>query len=82
MHCSYNFFATVCRGCWRGFVRIGVVGLVGRSPLRYLRETAALDLDPDPNSAGGVRIAGLGGLWQAVVLGFGRLDLLGDTLGV
>ena len=30
--------------------------------LRYLRETAALDLDLDPNSAGGVRIAGLGAL--------------------
>jgi trehalose/maltose hydrolase-like predicted phosphorylase len=50
--------------------------------LRYLRETAALDLDPDPNSAGGVRIAGLGGLWQAVVLGFGGLDLRGDTLAI
>ena len=34
--------------------------------LRYLRETASLDLDPDPNTAGGVRIAGLGGMWQAV----------------
>jgi trehalose/maltose hydrolase-like predicted phosphorylase len=50
--------------------------------LRYLRRTAALDLDPDPNSAGGVRIAGLGGLWQAVVLGFGGLDLMGDILAV
>jgi trehalose/maltose hydrolase-like predicted phosphorylase len=50
--------------------------------LRYLRETAALDLDPDPNTAGGVHIAGLGGMWQAVVLGFGGLDLMGDTLGV
>jgi trehalose/maltose hydrolase-like predicted phosphorylase len=50
--------------------------------LRYLRKTAALDLDPDPNSAGGVRIAGLGGLWQAVVLGFAGLDLMGDTLGI
>jgi trehalose/maltose hydrolase-like predicted phosphorylase len=50
--------------------------------LRYLRETAALDLDPDPNTAGGVRIAGLGGLWQAVVLGFGGIDLGGETLGI
>ena len=48
--------------------------------LRYLRETAALDLDPDPNSAGGIRIAGLGGLWQAVVLGFGGVDLMGEML--
>ena len=45
--------------------------------LRYLRETAATDLDLDPNSAGGVRIAGLGALWQAVMLGFAGLDLMG-----
>jgi trehalose/maltose hydrolase-like predicted phosphorylase len=50
--------------------------------LRYLRETAALDLDLDPNSAGGVRIAGLGALWQATMLGFVGLDLRGDTLGI
>ena len=50
--------------------------------LRYLRETAALDLDLDPNSAGGVRMAALGGLWQAVMLGFAGLDLMGDTLGI
>jgi trehalose/maltose hydrolase-like predicted phosphorylase len=48
--------------------------------LRYLRETAATDLDP--NSAGGVRIAGLGALWQATILGFAGLDLRGDTLGI
>jgi trehalose/maltose hydrolase-like predicted phosphorylase len=50
--------------------------------LRYLRETAATDLDLDPNSAGGVRIAGLGALWQAVMRGFVGLDLSGDTLGI
>jgi trehalose/maltose hydrolase-like predicted phosphorylase len=50
--------------------------------LHYLRETAGADLDLDPNSAGGVRIAGLGALWQAVVLGFAGLDLMGDTLGI
>lgn len=50
--------------------------------LRYLRETAATDLDLDPNSAGGVRIAGLGALWQAVILGFAGLDLRGDMLGI
>ena len=50
--------------------------------LRYLRETAALDLDPDPNTAGGVRIAGLGGMWQAVVLGFGGVDLSGEMLAI
>jgi trehalose/maltose hydrolase-like predicted phosphorylase len=50
--------------------------------LRYLRETAATDLDLDPSSAGGVRIAGLGALWQAVARGFGGLDLMGDTLAI
>jgi trehalose/maltose hydrolase-like predicted phosphorylase len=48
--------------------------------LRYIREIA--DFDPDPATAGGVRIAGLGGLWQAVVMGFGGLDLTGDILKV
>jgi trehalose/maltose hydrolase-like predicted phosphorylase len=50
--------------------------------LRYLRETAATNLDLDPNSAGGVRIAGLGALWQAVILGFAGLDLSGDMLAL
>jgi trehalose/maltose hydrolase-like predicted phosphorylase len=50
--------------------------------LNYLREAAETDLDLDPNSAGGVRIAGLGGLWQAVILGFAGIDLMGDTLGI
>ncbi len=50
--------------------------------LGYLRETASADLDLDPNSAGGVRIAGLGALWQAVVLGFAGLDLTGEALGL
>src|SRR5262249_57827648 len=42
----------------------------------------AADLELDPNSAGGIRIAGLGGLWQAIVLGFAGVDLQGDTLGI
>ncbi len=50
--------------------------------LRYLHKTAALDLDPDPNSAGGVRMAGLGGMWQTVILGFGGVDLMGDKLSI
>jgi trehalose/maltose hydrolase-like predicted phosphorylase len=29
-----------------------------------------------------VRIAGLGAVWQAVMLGFAGLDLMGDALGV
>jgi len=48
----------------------------------YLRATAATDLDLDPNSAGGVHVAGLGALRQAVILGFAGLDLKGDMLGV
>ncbi|MGA7326186.1 MAG: glycosyl hydrolase family 65 protein [Rhodomicrobium sp.] len=50
--------------------------------MRFLRKTATLDLDPDPASAGGVRIAGLGGMWQTVVLGFGGVNLVGDTLQI
>ena len=50
--------------------------------LRFLRHAAAADLELDPNSAGGIRIAGLGGLWQAVVLGFAGLDLKGDMLAI
>ena len=50
--------------------------------LHYLREAAALDLDLDPNSAGGVRIAGLGGLWQAVISGFAGVDMRSEILGI
>ena len=50
--------------------------------IRYLRRAAAADLELDPNSAGGIRIAGLGAVWQAVVLGFAGLDLSGDTIGI
>jgi len=39
-----------------------------------------ISIDRDPGSAGGVRIAGLGGVWQTVVLGFAGLDLTGDIL--
>jgi trehalose/maltose hydrolase-like predicted phosphorylase len=42
-----------------------------RMAYRYFRETAATDLaDTTGSGAGGVRIAALGGLWQAAVLGF------------
>ena len=33
-------------------------------------------------AAGGIRIAGLGGLWQAAVLGFAGLDLTGETISL
>jgi trehalose/maltose hydrolase-like predicted phosphorylase len=46
--------------------------------LQYLHRISSFD--SDPGSAGGVRIAGLGGIWQAVVMGFGGLDLTGDVL--
>jgi trehalose/maltose hydrolase-like predicted phosphorylase len=50
--------------------------------LRFLRQAAIADLELDPNSAGGIRIAGLGGLWQAIILGFAGLDLKSDMLGI
>ena len=48
--------------------------------LHFLRQAAAADLELDPNSAGGIRIAGLGGLWQAIVLGFAGLGMDGDAI--
>ena len=50
--------------------------------LRFLRQAANADLEFDPNSAGGIRIAGLGGVWQAVVLGFGGLSLSGEAVSL
>jgi trehalose/maltose hydrolase-like predicted phosphorylase len=50
--------------------------------LHYLRHAAAADLELDPNSAGGIRIAGLGAVWQAAVLGFAGLDLGGETISI
>ena len=50
--------------------------------LRHLRQAAGADLEFNPNSAGGIRIAGLGGVWQAVVLGFAGLDLLHDAISL
>ena len=44
---------------------------------RYLRRATRLDLDFDQGvtAAGGVHIAALGGLWQALVLGFGGMTV-------
>ena len=50
--------------------------------LRFLRQASVADLELDPNSAGGIRIAGLGGLWQAIILGFAGLDPKSDMLGI
>ena len=55
--------------------RLGEAGMA----LRFLHKATAADLEFDPSSAGGIRIAGLGGVWQAAVLGFAGLDLRGDT---
>ena len=49
---------------------------------RYLRRATRLDLDLDQGvtAAGGVHIAALGGLWQALVLGFGGMTVDGEEL--
>jgi trehalose/maltose hydrolase-like predicted phosphorylase len=50
---------------------------------RWFRETAATDLaDTRGGSAGGVRIAVLGGLWQAAMLGFVGLGVHEDGIAV
>lgn len=46
----------------------------------HVRATIAADLSQGGDSSAGVHIAGLGGLWQAVLLGFGGLDMMGDML--
>ncbi len=59
--------------------RLGMTDLA----LRYLHETSAIDLSPSSaESAGGVHIAALGGLRQAVMLGFVGLSLAGETLAL
>jgi trehalose/maltose hydrolase-like predicted phosphorylase len=50
--------------------------------LHYLRATAAAGGIGVWVEVGGVHIAGLGALWQAVILGFAGLDLKGDMLGI
>jgi trehalose/maltose hydrolase-like predicted phosphorylase len=46
---------------------------------RYLTQSTELDLDFDQGvtAAGGVHIATLGGVWQALVLGFGGMSVAG-----
>jgi trehalose/maltose hydrolase-like predicted phosphorylase len=46
---------------------------------RHLRQAARLDLDFEQGvtAAGGVHIATLGGIWQALVLGFGGMTVAG-----
>jgi kojibiose phosphorylase len=56
---------------------------LGDLPLaeRYLRQSAEIDLGNNMgNAAGGVHAAAIGGLWQAVVFGFGGLEFHPDRL--
>jgi hypothetical protein len=50
--------------------------------LRFLRQAATADLESDPNSAGGIDIAVLAGVWQAVVIGFAGLGLQHETISI
>jgi kojibiose phosphorylase len=57
-------------------------GDLGRAE-RYLRQTAAIDLDDQmANASGGVHMAALGSLWQAVVFGFAGVHLLDGGLAL
>ncbi len=50
--------------------------------LRYFRQAREIDLANNMgNAAGGVHIASLGGMWQAIVFGFAGLRLNEDGLG-
>lgn len=58
-----------------------VAAKLGDLPLaeEYLRETASIDLgNTMGNVAGGVHLGALGGLWQAVIFGFGGLSLTAE----
>jgi trehalose/maltose hydrolase-like predicted phosphorylase len=51
--------------------------------LRFLRQTAAIDLSAARvGSAGGIHIAALGGIWMLSVLGFAGLSLRGDGVSI
>ena len=50
---------------------------------RYFRETAATDFaDTRGGSAGGIRIAALGGLWQTAIFGFAGVSLRPDGVAL
>jgi len=60
-----------------------VAARLGDTPLaeQYFRQAALIDLaDTMGNAAGGVHMATLGGLWQAVILGFAGMGLRPDGL--
>lgn len=53
--------------------RLGDMGLA----MRYFNEAATIDLsDNMGNASGGVHLAGMGGLWQAVIFGFGGIQII------
>lgn len=57
--------------------RLGEMEIAGR----YLRETAVIDLDDQMgNAAGGVHMAAMGSLWQAVMCGLAGLGVASDHL--
>ena len=62
-----------------------VAARLGRSEiaLRYLRQTAAIDL-ADTHAAidGGIHIAALGGIWMTAVLGFAGVSLRNDGIAL
>jgi kojibiose phosphorylase len=50
---------------------------------RYLKQAAEIDLDDTMgNAAGGVHAAASGGIWQALVFGFGGMRLIPDGLAL
>ncbi len=50
---------------------------------KYLRQAAEIDLGNHMgNAAGGIHAAAIGGLWQAVIFGFGGLELQGERLSL
>lgn len=52
-----------------------------QAALKHFRETAAIDLGTNLTpSAGGIRIAAQGGLWQLAILGFAGLSFTDDGL--
>ncbi len=53
-----------------------------RLAMKYFREAATIDLSNNMgNASGGVHLAGMGGLWQAVVFGFAGLQIIhSDTM--
>ena len=66
-------------------VHAGLLARVGRFPeaLRALRIAARIDLDDlTETTAGGLHLATMGGLWQALAFGFAGVRPRGDTLVV